>query len=135
MKVLFVAGFSPIVRDVEESKALYAGALGLPLEGDYPMTDDLEGAKHFGLWSLEAAAQSCFGASDWPDDVPVPQATVEFEVADVEEAARELEARGYALVHGMKVEPWKQKIARLLSPDGLLVGLCYTPWFHEEEER
>lgn len=133
MKILFVAGFSPIVKDIEASKALYAKALGLPLEGDYPMTNELDGAKHFGLWSLQAAAQSCFGRDEWPDDVPVPQATVEFEVEDVAAAARELEERGYTLLHPAKREPWKQTIARLVSPEGLLIGLCYTPWFHEEE--
>ena len=45
-------------------------------------------------------------------------------------AARELEARGYRLIHGSRTEPWNQTIARLLSPEGLLVGVCYTPWFH-----
>ena len=31
MKVLFVAGFGPIVRDLEESARFYRDALGLPL--------------------------------------------------------------------------------------------------------
>jgi hypothetical protein len=61
----------------------------------------------------------------------VPQATIEFEVADVGGGAAELEAKGYELVHGEKTEPWGQVIARLLSPDALLVGICYTPWLHE----
>jgi hypothetical protein len=42
-----------------------------------------------------------------------------------------LEGRGNRLIHGAKTEPWTQVIARLLSPDGLLIGVCYTPWFHE----
>ncbi len=131
MKVLFVAGFSPIVGDMESSKRLYVDGLGLPLEGDYPMTEALEGVKHFGLWSLQVAAKSCFGTEEWPNHLPVPQATVEFEVEDVDAAAKELEAKGYALLHPAKVEPWKQTIARLLSPEGLIVGLSYTPWFHD----
>ncbi|MFQ5973853.1 MAG: VOC family protein [Alphaproteobacteria bacterium] len=134
MKVLFVAGFSPIVTDMYASKRLYMDGLNLPLEGDYPMTEKLEGAKHFGLWSLRDAATSCFGTDEWPDHIPVPQATVEFEVADVESAAKELEAKGYRLLHPAKVEPWKQTIARLMSPEGLIVGICYTPWFHEASE-
>jgi hypothetical protein len=26
---------------------------------------------------------------------------------------------------------WKQVTARLLSPEGLLAGISYTPWMHE----
>jgi catechol 2,3-dioxygenase-like lactoylglutathione lyase family enzyme len=136
MKVLFVSSFSPIVSDPGASRAFYADALALPLDqgqGDYVFTDSVEGVKHFGLWPLAHAAQSCYGTDQWPDDVPVPQASIEFEVEDVA-AAAELEATGYRLVHGSKTESWGQTIARLLSPDGLLVGVCYTPWMHEEME-
>lgn len=28
------------------------------------------------------------------------------------------------------IEPWQQTIARLLSPEGLIVGVCHTPWLH-----
>ena len=60
---------------------------------------------------------------------------MEFEVNDIEavaSGAAELEARGYRLLHSARTEPWTQTIVRLLSPEGLLVGVCYTPWFHEE---
>ena len=130
MKVIFVAGFSPIVSDMAASQRFYIDALGLPLEGDYPMTEKLEGVKHFGLWSLQDAAKSCFGTEAWPGHLPVPQATLELEVEDVEAAAKELEAKGYQLLHPAKVEPWKQTIARLISPEGLIIGLSYTPWLH-----
>ena len=50
MKVQFVAGFGPIVRDLPESARFYREALGVPLpEGDYVATDDLPGVKHFGF--------------------------------------------------------------------------------------
>jgi catechol 2,3-dioxygenase-like lactoylglutathione lyase family enzyme len=130
MKVLFVANFSPIVADMPASKKLYVDTLGLPLEGDYPMTEKLDGVKHFSLWSLSDAAQSCFGKPQWPSDVPRPQANLEFEVDDVEAAAKELQAKGYTLLHGTRTEPWQQTIARLLSPEGLIVGVCHTPWLH-----
>ena len=134
MKILFVAGFAPIVDDMAASKRFYIDALGLPLEGEYPNTEKLDGVKHFGLWSLSQAAQSCFGTDEWPTHLPVPQATIEFEVADVESSATELEAKGYQLLHPAKVEPWKQTVARLISPEGLLVGLSYTPWLHEPSD-
>jgi catechol 2,3-dioxygenase-like lactoylglutathione lyase family enzyme len=134
MEILFVSGFSPIVSDPAAAAAFYKDTLGLPLEtvqGDYLAVDGFGGAKHLGLWPLADAAESCFGAREWPDDVPVPQATIEFEVADVAVAAAELEAAGHTLIHEARTEPWGQEIARLLGPDGLLIGICFTPWHHE----
>lgn len=135
MDVLFVAGFAPIVADPVEGSRLYRDTLGLPLaevSGDYIATDDLDGVKHFGVWPLADAAQSCFGDPHWPENVPVPQATIEFEVADVEAAAAELVAAGYTLVHHPRTEPWGQTLARLLGPEGLLVGVCHTPWLRDD---
>lgn len=134
MEILFVAGFALIPTDPAAGRAFYKDALGLPLEvvgGDYLAVDGFGGVKHLGVWPLADAAQSCFGARDWPTDVPVPQASIEFEVADVAAAAAELEAGGHRLLHGARTEPWGQEIARLLGPEGVLVGLCRTPWLHD----
>jgi catechol 2,3-dioxygenase-like lactoylglutathione lyase family enzyme len=130
MKINFVAGFAPIVQDADAAARFYRDDLGLPLEEEdgYYGTQKVDGVKHLGLWPLEQAAQSCFGAEAWPAEVPVPQATIEFEVDDVAEAAGELEAKGYRLLHGARTEPWGQTVARVLSPEGLIVGLSYTPW-------
>lgn len=139
MDIVFVAGFGPIVSDPPTSVAFYRDSLGLPLEsvsGDYVAMEGFEGVKHLGVWPLADAAQSCFGQPTWPDDVPVPQATLEFELVDadaVAAAVQELEAAGHALLHGVRTEPWGQTIARLLDRDGLLVGLCHTPGLHEGE--
>lgn len=133
MQIEFVASFSPIVTDSTASGAFYRDGLGVRFEqaaGAYPYTHELEGVKHFGLWPLAEAAQACFGQDEWPSDVPVPQASIEFEVADVQAAAEELAASGHHLLHGARTEPWEQVTARLLSPDGLVVAVCYTPWFH-----
>ncbi len=137
MDIQFVASVSPIVRDADIARSFYAGALGLSFEGgegDYVFTEKLAGVKHFGLWPLSEAAQACFGMDAWPSDVPVPQAGIEFEVADVGAAAAELEQSGYRMLHAARTEPWTQVTARFLSPEGLLVGVCYTPWFHDEDE-
>ncbi len=135
MRIRFVAGFAPIVRNLDESRRLYRDALGLPLDdSDYPHTDQIAGLKHFGLWSLAGAAESCFGTSAWPVDLPVPQGSLEFDVEDaaaVAAAAEELTAMGYRLLVGPKTEPWGQTVARLLSPEGLLVGITFTPWLHD----
>lgn len=133
MKIVFCAGFGPIVEDVAASEAFYRDVLGLPLstEGDYRSTDQLDGVKHFGLWPLADAARSCFGQSSWPTDVPRPQGNLEFEVDDVDSAASELVDRGCRLLSGPMTEPWGQRVARLLSPEGLLVGVTFTPGLRE----
>lgn len=134
MEILFVAGFAPIQTDPQAGPGFYRDILGLPLEtvsDDYLSMDGFPGVKHFGVWPLAQAAESCFGASVWPAEVPVPQATIEFEVTDVQAAADELQARGMTLVHSARTEPWGQTIARLIGPEGLLIGVCHTPWLHE----
>ncbi len=138
MDIVFVAGFGPIVSDPPNAASFYRDTLGLPLEtvsGDYVAMEGYDGVKHLGVWPLADAANSCFGRSTWPDDVPVPQATIEFELADAEAvaaAAEELTEGGHQMIHGARTEPWGQTIARLLGPDGLLVGLCFTPWLHAD---
>lgn len=135
MNIIFVAGFAPISRNPSESNAFYVDQLGLPLrplDGDYVATEDLDGAKHLGVWPLAQVAQTCFGTTEWPENLPVPQATIEFEVDDVPAAAAELEAQGHNLLHGPKTEPWGQTITRLLGPEGLLIGLAHTPHLHQD---
>src|SRR5436189_6439523 len=130
MEVQFVASIAPIIRDFEAAQAFYQGALGLSLEGgggDYKYTDRLEGTKHFGLWPLAEAATACFGTPEWPDDLPIPQASIEFEVQDVPAAADELKPKGHRLIHEPRTEPWGQITARLLSPRALLGAVAYPP--------
>jgi predicted enzyme related to lactoylglutathione lyase len=135
MKVLFCAGVSPIVPDRDASIAFYETTLGIRYQRDddseYVSTGELDGLKHMGLWKLSDAAEACFGTKEWPSDVPVPQATVEFDVDDVDAAAGELRATGYALLHDPVTMPWGQRIVHVMSPEGLLVGLTYTPSMRE----
>ena len=135
MEVQFVASVAPIVRDVAAARAFYHDALGLTFEGgdggDYAYTQRLEGTKHFGLWPLSEAATACFGTTEWPAEIPIPQASIEFEVTDVAAAAQDLKKKGYRLIHDVRTEPWGQITARLLTREGLLVAVCYTPAFHD----
>ncbi|HEX3866356.1 MAG TPA: VOC family protein [Gemmatimonadaceae bacterium] len=138
LKVLFVLGFGPIVRDTTESRRLYEESFGIRFKeesGDYLHTESLEGAKSFALWPLSQAAQSCFGKDAWPDDVPVPQAWIEFDVDSVEKATADLESRGYRMLVKNKKEPWGQTVSRFLSPEGLLVGVTFTPQMRGENAK
>ena len=136
MKVLFVAGFGPIVRDMDAALRFYRDTLGLPLEesGDVS-TEKVDGVKHLGLWPLADAAESCFGSREWPSNVTAPQAWIEFDVEDVAAAAEELRAKGYQLLVAPKTEPWGQTVARLLSPEGIIVGVTITPWMREPNKK
>jgi hypothetical protein len=135
-KILFIAGFGPIIRDMEASRKLYVGALEIPFKeesGGYLHTNALQGAKEFALWPLSQAAESCFGSNNWPDSVPVPHAWLEFEVDSVESATAELESRGYRMLIKNKREPWGQTVSRFLDSDGLLIGLTFTPSMREKK--
>lgn len=139
MKIVAIAGFASITRDVAASRRLYFDTFALPFRtmNDYAFVDRFPGCQHFGIWPLEMAAEACFGRPDWPPDVPVPQATIEFELADVESvtaAVGEMQAAGQAFVHEARTEPWGQTIARFVSPEGLLVGLSFAPWLHEPRD-
>lgn len=133
LKVLFVAGFGPIIRDPAASHALFRDALGLPLKAmpddpAYLHAENIDGVRHFALWPLASAAQSCFGSPDWPASVPEPKSWLEFDVEDVASASAELQRRGYQLLVNNRTEPWGQTVSRLLSPEGILIGVTFTPW-------
>ncbi len=137
MGVLFIAGFGPIVRDATASRKLYGKALGIPFKeeaGGYLHSGDLKGTKEFALWPLSQAAQSCFGKDSWPQSVPSPQAWLEFDVEDVEKTTAELESRGYRMLVRNKKEPWGQTVSRFILPEGILVGITFTPSMRQAKQ-
>jgi catechol 2,3-dioxygenase-like lactoylglutathione lyase family enzyme len=139
MNVLFVASVAVVAADPPQSRKLFIDALGLPLEGEgngYYSSGSIPGSKHFGVWPLAQAAEACFGTPEWPAGRVIPQASIEFEVEDAEAvaaAAGELEHAGYELLHSARTEPWGQTVARLLTEDGLIVGISYAPPLHGGE--
>jgi catechol 2,3-dioxygenase-like lactoylglutathione lyase family enzyme len=135
MNVLFVAGFGPILQDEAATTAFYRDTLGLPFDESadgYYHSEKVPGVKAFALWPLSHAAQSCFGTDSWPTELPIPQAWLEFDVDDIETATTELEGKGYHLLVKSRTEPWGQTVTRLLSPEGILVGVTVTPWMRDD---
>jgi catechol 2,3-dioxygenase-like lactoylglutathione lyase family enzyme len=138
MDVRFVATVAVIVADPPQGRKLFIDALGLPLEGEddgYYSSGSIPGCKHFGVWPLSQAAEACFGIPEWPAERAVPQASIEFEVQDanaVEAASDELQRAGFELLHAARTEPWGQTVTRLLTDDGLIVGISYIPSFHDD---
>jgi catechol 2,3-dioxygenase-like lactoylglutathione lyase family enzyme len=137
MEIKFVTSVAVVAPDPEQSRRLYVDTLGLPLADEtgsgYFHSEEVAGTRHFGIWPLSQAAQACFGQDEWPATVPVPQASIEFEVADraaLDAAAEELTAAGHDLLHGPREEPWGQVVARLFSPERTIVGVSFAPSLH-----
>jgi catechol 2,3-dioxygenase-like lactoylglutathione lyase family enzyme len=137
MNIVFITSIAVIAPDPAKSRKLYVDALGLPLAGSgedgYWHSEEIPGSKSFGIWPLAQVAEACFGAPEWPADRTVPQASIEFEVADADSvttAGEELEQSGFELLHPARTEPWGQTVARLLSSEGLIVGVSYAPSLH-----
>ena len=136
MDVQFITSVAVITPDPSVSRRLYVDALGLALTGEddgYLHSEDIDGCKSFGVWPLTQAAQACFSTPDWPVERPVPQASVEFEVADaqtVQVAADDLKEKGFTLLHDARTEPWGQTVARLQSSEGAIIGISYVPSMH-----
>ncbi len=141
MDVQFITSVAMITPDPDVSRGLYVDALGLPLiaEGDgYLHSEGIDGCTSFGVWPLTQAAQACFGTPDWPAERPVPQASIEFEVADphaVQAAADELKGKGFVLLHDARTEPWGQTVARLQSIEGAIIGVSFAPSLHPQRKR
>ena len=138
MKIHSIAGFATITKNPRESADLYEKHLNLTLKNqdDYLFSGDIPGCNHFGVCSLSMVAQFCFGTDAWPEDTPEPNATLEFELPSPEavtNAVEELQGKGQTFIHQAKVEPWGQTVARFISPENILIGLCYTPSLHREK--
>ncbi len=140
MDIQFLSSVAVIAADPSASRRLYVDALGLPLEshgdGEYHHSEQIAGCKHFGVWPLSQAAEACFGMAQWPTERPVPQVSIEFDVADaagVAAAAQELQGVGYQLLHPVREEPWGQTVVRLQSLEGAIVGISYAPSLHDQD--
>ena len=136
IKVLFIAGIGPIVREATASRKLYNQILGIGFKEEndgYLHTEALKGANSFALWPLSQAAQSCFGKDSWPREIPAPQAWLEFDVDNVEKETEELESQGHRMLVRNKNEPWGQTVSRFITPEGLLVGITFTPLMRKEK--
>lgn len=138
MNIQHIASVSLISNDGTKTRELFTKTFGLPLapqspEDEYVFSDAIEGSKHFGVWPLSQAAQACFGSPEWPKNKPVPQVSIELEVKDepsVKAAEEELRAKGHELLHATRTEPWGQTVCRLLTAEGVIVGISYAPWQH-----
>ena len=128
--VRHLAGVAEIVEDVNAALAFYRDTLGFQVKDQ--MGDDyavvvVPGILHFGIWNRAHAALATFGTRDAADRIPLGF-TLEFEVDDVETAARQVAVAGLDVVQPPHMEPWGQKTTRAFAPSGALLGFAETPW-------
>ena len=129
MNILFITSVAVVAAEPQAVHRCPRSPVGgrgrwLLLQREHP------GSKHFGVWPLSEAAEACFRTREWPADRKVPQASIEFEVEDAEAVAAagfELQRAGFELLHQARREPWGQTVTRLLTQDGLILGISYAP--------
>ena len=71
----------------------------------------------------------------WPEDISVPQAWLEFDVDNVENATANLESRGDRMLVKNKKEPWGQTVGRFILPERFLLGGTFTPQMRGEKGK
>jgi len=140
MKILFISSVSLISDSGSLTRDLLTKTFGLPLEPskadpEYVFSERIDGSRHFGVWPLNQAAEACFGVSQWPARLALPQLSLELEVESAEAVAAaeaELRVGRHELLHGTRTEPWGQTVCRLLSKEGAILGVSFAPWLHEK---
>ncbi|WP_259363502.1 DUF4440 domain-containing protein [Microbacterium esteraromaticum] len=136
MRIAFIAGFGPVAQNPGVALDFWSNAMGIEFDGivaGHRLLPGLDGAEAFALWPLKQAAQATFGADQWPRDRQVPQAWIEIEVDSsraVAEVAQALREKGQEILVNVHEEAWGRTTARLLSPEGLLVGISHIPASH-----
>lgn len=131
------AGVAEIVEDVPAALAFYRDTLGFEVKqqmGDDYAVIAVPGILHFGIWSRSAAALAMFGTRDSADSVPLGF-TIEFEVDNVDDAAKQLDESAVTVVQGPQMEPWGQKSFRAVSLGGGVVGFAETPWARQLKQQ
>jgi catechol 2,3-dioxygenase-like lactoylglutathione lyase family enzyme len=137
MQIEFIASVAIVTRDPAASRKLFVETLGLPLEAaagdEYLHGEQIGGSKHFGVWPLHQAAAACLGTAEWPADRPIPQASIEFEVATEAADALAAGARSARLPAAPRRahRAVGATVARLLSQEGAILGISYAPSLHD----
>ncbi|MFB8002394.1 VOC family protein [Nocardia sp. NPDC056000] len=121
-----------LVDDFTTSYRFYRDVLGLPLKhpdesgaepADGPYACFVAGDADLALFT-RAFMEAAVGAEHRPRD-GVDAVVVVLRVADVDAAAKTLEARGVVLAAGpVDQDAWGMRVAHLRAPEGTLIELC-----------
>ena len=112
------------------------------LRGDIVWTDlnPTQGYEQAGLRPVLVLSQDIFNkrsgtviACALTSQEPQARFPLALELSRSDQATTELKSRGYRMIIKSKKEPWGQTVSRLISPEGLLIGITFTPSMREEQ--
>ncbi len=109
-----------VVEDVPRSRAFYEGVLGQEILMDLGLNVAYRGfaIQQRALWEEVIGGRKVLFK---PHDMELY-----FEDDDVEGWAGRLAAAGTEFVHGVKEQPWKQRVLRFYDPDGHMIEIGET---------
>lgn len=111
----------PFVADIETSKEFYSELLGLEILEDHGNFIKFESG--FALHEGSSLFRTVFSADDTSSGrYGRGNLVLYFEEADLDAAFRRLEPK-VDLIHGIRKEPWGQRVFRFFDPDGHIVEL------------
>ena len=112
------------VRDIDEAKSFYAGALGLRLKAD--------GSRHgFCVFDAGAATLVVEAVADGAPEEDVGLVGrftgLSFDVPNAQSAYEDLRSRGVAFTHAPEEQAWGGILATLRDPSGNELQICEQP--------
>jgi catechol 2,3-dioxygenase-like lactoylglutathione lyase family enzyme len=116
-----------VVNDIRESRKLYENILGQRVKKDYG--DNIVFHGDFALHQRDHFMELTGGLQ-----VTQPSHSFElyFEEDDIDDMAARLKAHGLKFIHGVREQPWKQRVLRLYDCDGNIIeigeSLEHTAW-------
>lgn len=109
------------VEDLPLSREFYEGLLGQAVEIDFGPCVGYSGGFSIMEKSLWKETLGIARTAERPDDHELY-----FEDDDVEGVARRLGEAGIEFLHGVREQPWRQKVLRCYDPDGHLAEIGET---------
>lgn len=107
-----------VVADVKRARVLYEILLGQEVAADFGENVAFKGG--FAIHQKDHY-QKLIG--DRPIQSPSNHFELYFEEDDLEKIAAELKSRGFAFVHEIREQPWKQRVFRFYDDDGNIIEI------------
>ena len=121
MAIEFVSSLI-FVQDIARSRQFYEGLLSQQVLMDHGPNVAFAGG--FAIHQADHAFEVLFGCpapsrERWGND----NGELYFECAELEAVQARLSAAGVELVHGLREQPWAQRVLRVRDPDGHIVEI------------
>lgn len=115
------------VEDMKRSREFYEGLLGQAVENDFGACVGYVGGFSImgrSLWREVLGAGDGDGKAEKGDTARDHE--LYFEAEDVDGVAGSLASAGMAFLHGVREQPWRQKVLRCYDPDGHILEIAET---------